>query len=106
MNSIETLAQADPLDWPAVLPADQVVELVKALGLENLRGVELPKPEGLPRRGWYEARKVTKAGGRRLYWRWATDQTARPDDLCPCGSGRKFQRCCMRVASASLGRLN
>lgn len=104
VDDTETLALTDPQEWPASLPADEVIKLARALNLKTVKGVNLPKPEGLPR-GWYELRTVNKRGGRRLYWRWATDPQTRPDALCPCGSGRKFQRCCMVVKTKSLGRL-
>ena len=93
-------------DEVTTAPADQVLAMARSVGPDEISKVNLPRPEGLPLAGWYEVRKANRAGGRRLYYRWASNSDGRkPDALCFCGSGRKFKACCMRVASHSLGRL-
>lgn len=89
------------------LPAAQILELARAQGLTRARGANLPRPEGLPANGWYQVRKLRTEGGLALVYRWAVNQTdARPHELCPCGSGRLFGKCCMVTVNRTIGRLN
>ena len=97
-DQVEDLAEA--------LPAEAVLELARSQGLTRARGANLPRPEGLPAGGWYQTRNL-RTGGRALIWRWPTNETtARPHELCPCGSGRLFGRCCMTTRNKTIGRLN
>ena len=93
-------------ELPDVLPADQVLELARSMGLTKARDANLPRPEGLPANGWYQTRPQ-RTGGRVLMYRWPVNETtARPHELCPCGSGKLFGRCCMKIKSTTLGQLN
>ena len=88
---------------PTPAPLTEVIALARELPGLKVKDAGLPRPEGLPWPGWYEARR---AGGRvYLYWRWS-ESGITADALCPCGSGRRHKGCCMVVRSKSLGRLD
>lgn len=95
-------------DQPEALPIPKVLELARAKGLLRVRDARLPRPEGLPYPGWYQTQARTKKNqGRRLLWRWAANGNGtRPHDVCPCGSGRLFGKCCMKTKSKVLGPLD
>ena len=96
----------DQIEELAAMPAEDVLELARSQGLTHARGARLPRPAGLPAGGWYQTRRL-RTGGRALMWRWPTNETtARPHELCPCGSGKLFGRCCMKTANRTIGRLN
>jgi SWIM/SEC-C metal-binding protein len=68
--------------------ADEVLSICERNGWKAVLGVEPDKPED-----------VTDL--ERLLGATRTEQAAKPatpkvgrDDPCPCGSGRKFKRCC------------
>ena len=93
-------------ELPDVLPANEVLELARSMGLTKARGAKLPRPEGLPAGGWYQTRNQ-RTGGRVLVYRYPVNETdARPHEPCPCGSGKLFGRCCMKIKSTTLGQLN
>lgn len=99
--------QVEMTGAPEALPVAEVLELARAMGLTRARGARLPRPEGLPANGWYQVRKLRTEGALALVYRWAENETeARPHELCPCGSGRLFGKCCMKTGNLTIGRLN
>lgn len=88
-------------------PAAQVLELARAQGLTRARGANLPRPQEYPANGYYQVRKLRTKGGLALVYRWPVNETdARPHELCPCGSGRLFGKCCMVTKNVTIGQLN
>ena len=102
---LNAYAQRDPVTQYKIQGSDMFEEMVATIREETVRGVLTVAPRRV-----VERKQVLVDGTAGLKGDKAVNRTVKkapekagPNDPCPCGSGKKYKKCCGSPASASKG---